>query len=363
MEEKGSTNAEVIYHFDVKHHRIPLGQFIDTAKATEAILYDFNHNFFNGELKYDLYVLPSEEGGWIERIDIKLRIGASLVAIVTGLAVFIDTSTGQNIIEYLTDKKPAQHKKIIDLQNLWIEESSSSYKTDELAQKLLVNYMSGMPAYFLDQDTDILLDNNINPDTFRKSFRARNKFYKACIDNKEVQGLSFDPSHVFPIERKDFKKKIITIPTKTDEPYENTETQEFQCETTEIFVNSPNWKRKGRKWQAPNSKGKFTEFIIQDITFWQHVKVKDIPTTIEDNMKVQWMYQSENGQQKNVHVLKVLSFNGGDISEPLSEKEIQEICDRENITLEFKKDAKDLDNQLNLFSDSFDKNKNDSDDD
>ncbi len=370
MGEADDINAKIIYHFNVKRHRISLQQSIDTAQATKAILKDFNDQFFDGKLEYHLHLLPPEEGGWINKIAITLAIGASLVK----CAEFLDTDIGKGITKDLTGEEPVywSHKAITDLQNLWIEESSiddssdaksSSHKTDELTQKLLVNCMAGMPVYFLKHETEILLGNNITPDKFRESFKARNKFYKACIKNKEIQGLSFDPSHVFPIERKDFKKKIITIPTKTDEPYENTETQKFQYETAEIFVNSPNWKRKGRKWQAPNSKGKFTEFIIQDITFWQHVKVKDIPTIIEDNMKVQWMYQSENGQQKNVHVLKVLSYNEEDISEPLSEKEIQEICDRENITLEFKKDAKDLDNQLNLFSDSFDKNKNDSDDD
>ncbi len=350
--------AKIIYHFNVKHHRISLQQSIDTAQATKAILKDFNDQFFDGKLEYHLHILPPEEGGWIHKIRITLAIGASVVTIGSGLAVFLDTDIGKGIIKDLTGEEPLHwsHEAITNVQNLWIDESSiddssdgksSSHKTDELTQKLLVNCMAGMPVYFLKHETEILLGNNVTPDKFRESFKARNKFYRACIKNKEVQGLSFDPSHVFPIERKDFKKKIITIPTQPTqpaEPAENTEPQEFQYEITEIVVNSPNWKRKGRKWQDPRNKSKFTEFIIHDITFWQLVDVKDINPAIEANMRVQWMYQIENGNKKNVHILKILSYNGKEISEPLSEEEIQEICDRENIFLKFKKDVKYLDN-------------------
>lgn len=59
--------VEVIpLHFDVPHHRIPLDDFIQTAKKTEAILDGFNNRLFDGKLKYQMLVVPPKDGGFIE---------------------------------------------------------------------------------------------------------------------------------------------------------------------------------------------------------------------------------------------------------------------------------------------------------
>ncbi len=356
LEKKDGTNAEIIYHFNVDQHRIPLQQFIDTAQATKDILDDFNHQFFDNKLKYSLNVAPSKKGSLVEVLQFDLINVGTGVSLGTGGLVwaFFTSDVFKGVLNRylkgligndfgdLAERLGEKHQKLFkgkdakNLQDMRID------KTDMLSKKEGEEIIALLMVYFLSQDIDVLTDNDMTPDKIHKAFKARNKFYKACIDNEEVQGLSFSRSPDFPITKDDFKRLIVDMPD---------ESSQWFFETIEIAVNSPNWKRKGRKWQASSNKGKFTEFIIQDINFWQHVNVKDIDPAIEDNMWVQWIYQIKEEKLENFCVLKVLYYNGEKISEPLSEEEIQEICDHENITLKIKKDAEDLDNQFNLFSD------------
>ena len=47
-----SDKSFIPFHFDVAEHSLPLGQFIDTANSTQAIIDNFNKEFFDGKLKY-----------------------------------------------------------------------------------------------------------------------------------------------------------------------------------------------------------------------------------------------------------------------------------------------------------------------
>ena len=364
---KDSTGSEIIYHFKVSQHRIPLTLSIDAAQATKDILDDFNRHFFNGKLKYKLDVAPPEEGGHIKTIIITLLTGTILQTTYSNILDFVESDVGKSFTEELTGQKPAywSGKAGQKLRNLLIDESNvihrdernvihksdektPSYKIDEDTEKLLVNCMAGMPIYFLSHDIDKLTANNITPDKFRKSFNARNKFYKTCMENKEIQGLSFDRSHNFPIKKENFESLIVKIP---DSKY-------FTHSIVDIVVSSPNWKITGRGWQT----SKLITFHIDDTKFWKYVDNKTITPRFQDSMQVQWIYEYNKIRPQKVRVLRVISYNGDPISKPLSGKEIQKICDDKNAFSEDQEHAKSLENKSNLLTDLPDDNKNDSED-
>ena len=174
-----------------------------------------------------------------------------------------------------------------------------------------------MTLGFLQKKTTEIEKIGLTRTKFRDAFNARNKIYKDCLDNKEVQNLGFDFSHDFPIKRKEFPEFIVDVPEETEEE----EKVHWAIETVDIKVNSPNWKREGRKWQAELSDRKEVWFAIDDDAFWHHVKIKDIQPDINDNMKVQWAYP-EDSNRSNVKVLKVLTYNGRELSKELSASEI-----------------------------------------
>lgn len=100
----------------------------------------------------------------------------------------------------------------------------------------------------------------------------------------------------------------------------------WKVESTDIKANSPNWDRGGRLWQAKCTDGEEVTFKIDDDEFWKHVEQKGIKPDINDSMKVQWAYPKYNSRyakkRNRVKVLKVLSFNGKNISKPFNDNEL-----------------------------------------
>ncbi len=350
MEKEDSTNAEIIYHFDVEQHSIPLVQFIDTAKATKSILDDFNHQIFNGKLKYSLEVLPSEEGGFKSVIKISIITGG----IIWG---FLSTDMGSGYIEGLTNHKPEywlktfgeEHQRLFNLIYNASDKPVKMDKTDRidaLSKEIEAKFLSALPLYLLSKSTEELKTVGITPDIFYKAFKAKNKFYKACQNNIEVRGLSFDRLYDFPIKRDDFKNFIVDKPV---------ESSQWFFETTNVAVNSPNWENaKKRKWQGKDSKNRPIMFVIKDDFFWQRVRDNKIDPTIKDIMQVQWIYQIKDGKRKDIQVIKVISFNDDTISKPLPDEEVQN---------KYKAEKKSLDGSLDLFVVQTDEDKNNSSND
>ncbi|MGE9294814.1 MAG: hypothetical protein ACQKBV_00785, partial [Puniceicoccales bacterium] len=93
-------SGEIIYHFDVKRSSIPLAQFVDTARATQEIVDDFNRSLFDGRLKYELRVKTPEEGSLLEVLTIIVTTGCSVLA-------FLGTDIGKAFFKGLTLEEPA----------------------------------------------------------------------------------------------------------------------------------------------------------------------------------------------------------------------------------------------------------------
>ena len=360
------TGAEIIYHFNVKQHRIPLQQFIDTADTTKAILDDFNHQFFGDKLKYSLYVVPSEEGGLVEAFRIILLSGTILgkaavggTIIMYGLGEFLDTGMGKYIYEKYIDEPLPWLKDTID-KNDTDHKSDEGIKAPVLSKEVVESFLSVLPSYLLSENVENLKVAGITPDKFPKAFKARDTFYNACIENEEVRGIAFDRSHDFWIKRERFEGLRVDPPEETPEP------QEFQYETTDIVVHSPDWEfNENRKWQCRDKKGQSIKFIIEDAVFSSHArdKGKDIKPDIIDTMQVQWIYQGKKSKRKNVRVLNVIFYNGKKISKRLTMGELQKKCDDETILVKKRKDNETANNIFNLFPDQPNNEKREDNDD
>ncbi len=344
MEKKDDTGAEIIYHFKVVQHRIPLTQFIDTAKATEAILDDFNRQFFGGKLKYKLNVAPAEEGS--------IKSVFTVTVISGAIWGFLISDIGEGFIKGLTTQTPAEWSEQIGtgirqkLFNFIDDMNATDLKKDTLSKEVEESFLAILPPYFLSEGLENLETVGITPDDFHEAFKARNKFYKACQDNIEVQGLSFDRTDKFPITKNHFQNFIVDLPD---------ESLQLFSEIVNIAVNSPNWENDARRgWQGKYNKNQHIKFVIKDEVFWQRVRDNKINPTIKDIMQVQWVYQMKDGKRKDVRVLKVLSFNNDPISKPISDEEIRN---------KYKAKKKNPDNSLDLFVVQTDEDKNNSSND
>ncbi len=308
MSKKKTPSTGVItFHFDVPEHHIPLDQFINTAKSTQDIIENFNRELFDKKLKYDLCVVTPETGGLIELLQV-------IVPVVAPIWAFLSTDIGKAYIKGLTDHEPAY----------WAEQAGK--KTRDLSdvdkQKLCAMIVIFMVLGFLQKDVADLEKTGLSKEKFRTAYVARNKVYEECIKNPKVKGLGFNASHNFPIKRGDFPSLIVKLPELSQQP-ETEENTLWKIDTPNLVVNSPNWKRDSKRlWQASTGEHNDIAFTIEDQNFWHHVKIRDIEPDINDNMKVQWAYPEIYSKPTKVRVLRVLTYNGKDISQPMNDKEL-----------------------------------------
>ena len=112
----------IVYHFDVEQHRIPVRQFVDTAKATLAILDNFNEELFDNKGKFELRIITPQPGGFIGVFEVIVGVGGVIWA-------SLSTDIGKAFIKGLTGHEPA----------FWSE------RLGEKSRKLIPNKDGGPP--------------------------------------------------------------------------------------------------------------------------------------------------------------------------------------------------------------------------
>lgn len=328
--------GEIVYHFDVDRSSIPLAQFIDTARATQEIIDDFNKSLFDDKLKYELRVKTPEDGSLIEVLAVVVTVSGSVLA-------FLGTDIGKAFFKGLTSEEPAawsekagaRIRKALSKQKEAVRKDEpvaldevvdlvpSAEPASEDTKQIEAEVIAQVTICFLEIDTERLKAIGITPEKFRTAFQARNRIFQGCINNPEVKGIAFDRKPDFAIKRGDFPKQIIQLPDLlADDPEK---LNDLNFETVDIVVNSPNWKRDGRNWQAATNKHQDISFSIEDESFWQRVEQRDsnLKPTIRDNMRVQWAYPAGTTKPSHVKVFRVLSYNGFQLSTPMTDQEIK----------------------------------------
>lgn len=315
----------VILHFDTEDHAIPLDQFVNASNSAKLILENINSVVFGSNIKYQLYVGVPKEGGLIDSIYV------DILAVAVPVYAVISSEIGKGYIKGFTGKDPAEwaeflgknHKDVFaKFANKFKQKADSDVEeplllVDRVEKEIISKIVVEMTVSFVRSDSDRLEKIGVINDNFSQALIARNRIFEDLIENPAIKGLGFDDSHEFTYQRKDFARNVIAIPDRIASATPVAALPIWHEEQTDIVAYSPNWERNGRRWQGSNSKFKAITFEIEDEAFWKHVEVKDIKPAIKDNMKVQLAYTIENGKPKNIRVLKVLSFNGKKISNPL----------------------------------------------
>jgi hypothetical protein len=57
-------------HFDVPTHVVSLSTFIATARNTKTVIETFNQSLLQGQLEYEIFVLPAEQGSFKSQLAI-----------------------------------------------------------------------------------------------------------------------------------------------------------------------------------------------------------------------------------------------------------------------------------------------------
>lgn len=326
----GGTIEVLPIHFDVPEHYIPLSTFIETARETEAIIEALNQRWFSGELKYRIVVVPPKEGSFLAFLGLA-------VAAVGGAAwtflrsepgdAFLKELTGHNftdlmgvagrkVREHVLKKPPIAKEETQAVEAQEAPQAVALGAEDAEQQKVAAAIVViESTKTFLVTDADKLRRAGLGPETFREGFEARNEFYRACAEEKEIRAVGFDESEKFPIKRSDFARLQVCV-----EPREVIEVDDPPTvEITTLRVSSPNWARDDskRQWRGKEASGLWRNFKVSDEGFWSLATKDQLNLHGQDTMKVQWSYRGSGRQRRSFEVHKVLEYNGEAIAEPL----------------------------------------------
>lgn len=323
----GGRGDRLFVHFDVEEHYLSLDTFIQTAESARKIVKALDQTFFNGDLGFEIIVLPPREGTFLQSLGIQ-RTHLGVAAAVLGFFLtpqgeaFTKGLTGQTTSEWFED---AGHfiREGVD----WIGERLADHQqpeeapvedTDiEIACRTAVGIVTSMTRGILELGSDALDKIGMELGDLPDALEARAEFYAACIADKNVKRIGFTPDDDFPIPRNSFPERAQKPARKKKEEDE----PEWVVATESIYVNSPNWnenKQKTRMWQGVDSVRHECLFVIEDAEFWGRIRRKELLFEGLDSLRVQWAFQVVDGKIKNRRVLRVLEFNEKKLAEPLT---------------------------------------------
>jgi len=318
-------------HFDVDDHFLKLDTFIRTAESTRKVIEALDATFFQGALKYELIVLPPEDGSFLSKLAIWVSGGAASVF------AFLNSDVGSAYVEGLTGKPPTEwaleigqgHQEYFRmLEDVGEPEEEGTPdngeapptpapEDQETACRSGARIVVAMARGVLEKSNDELTKIGMEIGDLPDALDARADFFAACIENRDVKRIGFSSDDDFPVPRNQFPERAqkSVRKEKGDEPPEWTVTIE------DIYVTSPNWDQedqKARQWKGKDTVRRDCYFVIEDAEFWRLVKRRDLHVEVLDNLKVQWAFQVTDGRPKNRRVLRVLEFNGEKLAEPLT---------------------------------------------
>lgn len=323
-------------HFDVPEHYIPLRTFIETASHAEEIVASLNAEWFSGELEYEVVVVPPKPGTFL--------IGLGVAVVTVGVAwKFLHSDVGKAFVRGLTGEEPAHWGELagkrirerlsrttVDMQDelAAVDQTDVTATADVVGDEGLTVERATTSIILVESTRSVLIKDvnelrriGFDPSRFRDSFEARNEFYQACWDEKELRAIGFDGTDVFPIDRKDFARLQVTLATREEIP----DSEPTTVEVTTVTVTSPNWDRgdPSRNWRGKDAAGRYRFFKVSDEGFWALASADQLNLRGLDTMKVQWAFEGRGRQAKNFRVLRVLEYNGDTLSEPLSADAIE----------------------------------------
>lgn len=313
-------------HFDVREHYIKLDTFVETAQSAKRIVEALNSQFFDGNLRYELIVLPAQDGSFLSKLAMCVGGGVSAVF------AFLNTDVGGAYIEGLTGKPPAEwaeqlgehHRNAVE-EVLEGEKSDGSQFTgaaedggSQRERKCVARIVISMTRGVLELDNTELQQLGMEMGELTDTIDARADFYEACINDPDVANIGFTPEDDFPIPRNIFPERAQRPPRKEKEKDEPAWVVTIET----IYVTSPNWDEDdqiSRQWKGKDAIRRDCYFVIEDSQFWHLVKNKELQVEVLDELKVQWAHQVVAGKAKNRKVLRVLEYNREKLADPLSE--------------------------------------------
>lgn len=170
---------EFFVHFDLEwwKHQIPISQSIATEQSIQTIIQEINKHIFDNKLEIQIFIDPAEPWSHLKKT-------------IIWIWIVIWSIIWPDIVNWA-------------VMALWDWRDIKELTRDWTIQ------IKWLIKWFFEKSNQELIDWWINPDIFYKAYKAKNNFYKANIENREVKWIGFDQSENFPINRTQFWLRVL----------------------------------------------------------------------------------------------------------------------------------------------------------
>ncbi len=227
-------NSTVIeIHFDINDHKLLLETFVGTSNGLEKVIEGFCDKFFEVPPGIQIFVIPPEQGSFLKKV---------VTVVTTAGAMYVGKPFLNGALKGITGNSLKYYQE----------------KVEDKTELFVKDLVKG----FLTKSNDQLSLNGVNIKDFPKAFHGRSSFYRACLINKDIKGLGFDHSNIFPIKKSEFCNYIADDFNKKLPPIKKLHKL--------AIVSAVTKKRKKikSKWRAEDLRnGNLLDFILKDESF------------------------------------------------------------------------------------------------
>ncbi|NCC51126.1 MAG: hypothetical protein EOM20_07920 [Spartobacteria bacterium] len=281
----GSEPVKFYIHYDIENHFIPMSDFLTASNAAQKIVDDLNKKILGGQLRYQLVVIPPEEGTFLKTVGIwtvKIAVAGVVLPIAGGLSLGAFKALSGNTPEYYGERYT------------------------EALRDMTVNFFSKEV-----EELEKCIPHELNLD---RAFKAKTDFYISCQSNGDINGLGFDNTKRFPIRHDQFKNHISK---------DRVRPLDSDFSIYEAIVTSPVIEDKDYVWDFEDTvKGNKISGYMRDEAFKRGVLNGKYPFKTDGSnsdrikMLVEYKKQERNGEveKKETCIETVYSFNDIEIT-------------------------------------------------
>lgn len=321
-------------HFDTPEHKVELAALSAASMAIDELIFNLSTTVFGISAGVEVHAVAIDEGGFT----LNINIGWKTVAIPTVLAGFFHLSESgvvNGFIKGLTGKDiPEYSEQLGSTLRQWSESRADydliqpDYPTylHEEAEEAAGNLLSDLTAAFLEADNETVRQYAQRTQHVDEAIVSRKKFFEACLEDPAIRAVGFSAANDFPIQRTEFLQRA-AMPLPTDS---STQKIRWQVITQTILATSPNWDRadqKLRRWKGKTISGSTVFFSVDDDLFWEEAEKGGLYSDTINIMDAQVLCAIVDERTIERIVVKVVTFNGQEISSPLSREEIEEMIE------------------------------------
>lgn len=296
--------------YETRENYLDIETIVRTAKGVEETFLGTSIALYGSPDHIELIFGGADSGSVKQWIGKKARQGAligSAFAAQQFTDGFLETATGKTFRDW--GATAAEYSK--DLPSTVYEAIQKQLIEAELCRKLLEAE---------EDEVDSILAER--PDAASAVQKGRRIFYESCRANEQIPSVRFGLAPSSPrIVRSKFSertKRLSIGRTVSAIPLAG----KWRTAILTIEVTSPNWDRldQQRGWKGTLRDGKHIYFHISDSAFWRQVLEGTLETKTPDIIVAQIIYEDVNGRYKNADAIRILKFNGYDISAEISKE-------------------------------------------